>query len=143
LAHYRAQWVLLPLLLLAGVAAWSVAVRLGPAMSLPEAANADAVDYASAVARIYERAGVCRVPARALVRGFLAALTRHLHLRRNALPAEILRAWPEQHPGESGKRLQALLRGVTALRKGDVNERQLLEWSRSFDAFQSEMMRAR
>jgi hypothetical protein len=143
LAYYRAQWVLLPMLLLAGVAAWSVAVRLGPAMSLPEAARADVVDYASAVARIYERAGVRRIPARALVRGFLAALTRHLHLRRNALPAEILRAWQEQHPGESGKRLQALLRGVTALRKGDVRERQLLEWSQSVDAFQSEMMRAR
>ncbi len=143
LAYHRAQWVLLPILLLAGVAAWSVAVRLGPAVSVPQTARADAVDYASAVARIYERAGVRRLPARALVHGFLAALTRHLHLRRNALPAEILRAWQEQHPGASGHRLQTLLRGLTALRKGDVSQRQLLEWSRSFDAFQAEMMRAR
>jgi hypothetical protein len=143
LAYHRAQWVLVPLVLLAGMAAWSVAVRLGPAVSLPGEARADAVDYASAVARIYERAGVRRLPARALVRGFLTALTRHLHLRRNALPAEVLRAWQRQHPGESGQRLQGLLRGVTALRKGDVSEKQLLEWAQAFDGFQTEMMRAR
>jgi hypothetical protein len=143
LAYHHGHWVLVPVLLLAGVAAWSVAVRLGPAAPIPEEARADAVDYASAVARIYQRAGVMRLPARALVRGFLAALTRHLHLRRNALPAEVLRAWQRQHPGESAERLQALLRGVTALRKGDVSERQLLEWSRAFDKFQAEMTRAR
>jgi hypothetical protein len=143
LAYRRAQWVFVPILLLAGVAAWSMAVRLGPAVPVPQEARADAVDYASAVARIYERAGVRRLPARALVRGFLAALTRHLHLRRNALPAEVLRAWQEQHPGESAQRLQALLRGVTALRKGDVSEQELLKWSQAFDAFHREMMRAR
>jgi len=142
LAYHRAQWVLVPIVLLAGVAAWSVAVRLGPAVSVPEAARADAVDYASAVARIYQRAGVVRRPARALVRGFLAALTRHLHLRRNALPAEILRAWQRQHPAESAQRLQGLLRGVTALRRGDVSERQLLEWSQAFDKFQASMVRS-
>jgi hypothetical protein len=143
LAYHRSQWVLVPILLLAGVAAWSVAVRLGPAVAVPEAARADAVDYASAVARIYERAGARRLPARALVRGFLTALTRHLHLRRNALPAEILRAWQEQHPGASGQRLQTLLRAVAALRKGDVSGPQLVQWSRAFDAFQAELMRAR
>jgi hypothetical protein len=132
-----------PVVLLAAVAAWSVAVRLGPAVPLPPQARADAVDYASAVARIYARAGVVRLPARALVRGFLAALTRRLHLRRNALPAEILRAWREQHPGDAGERLQALLRGVAALRKGEVSERQLLEWTQAFDKFQAEMTRAR
>jgi hypothetical protein len=143
LAHYRAHWVLVPIVLLAAVAAWSVAVRLGPAVRVPEEARADAVDYASAVARIYQRAGARRLPARALARGFLAALTRHLHVRRNALPAEILRAWQRQHPGEPAGRLQELLRGVTALRRGDVGERQLLEWSQAFDRFQAEMTRAR
>ncbi len=143
LAYHRAHWVLVPILLLAGVAAWSLGVRLGPAVPRPRPARADAVDYASAVARIYARAGVRRLPARALVRGFLAALTRHLRLRRNALPAEILRAWQEQHPGDSAQRLQGLLRGVTALRRGDVSEQQLLQWSQAFDAFQAEMMRAR
>jgi hypothetical protein len=143
LAYHRAHWVLVPIVLLAAVAAWSVGVRLGPAVPVPQAARADAVDYASAVARIYEKAGVRRLPARALVSGFLAALTRHLRLRRNALPAEILRAWQQQHPGPSGQRLQALLRGVTALRKGDVSEQQLLEWSQAFDKFQAEILRAR
>jgi hypothetical protein len=143
LAYYRAHWVLAPLLLVAGAAAWSLAVRLGPAAPVPEGAHADAVDYASAVARIYQRAGAHRLPARALVSGFLAALTRRLHLRRNALPAEILRAWQEQHSAESARRLQDLLRGLTALRRGDVNDQQLLEWSQAFDKFQAEMTRAR
>jgi hypothetical protein len=39
--------------------------------------------------------------------------------------------------------LQGLLRGANALRRGEVHEVQLLEWSQAFDAFQSEMMRAR
>jgi hypothetical protein len=143
LAVHRAHWVLVPIVLLAAVAAWSVAVRLGPAVSVPEGARADAVDYASAVARIYQRAGARRLPARALARGFLAALTRHLRLRRNALPAEILRAWQRQHPGDSGERLQGLLRGVTALRRGDVSEQKLMEWCQAFDRFQAEMTRAR
>jgi len=143
LAYHRAHWVLVPIGICAGLAAWSLAVRLGPAVSVPEPTRADAVDYASAVARIYARAGVRRLPARALVQGFLGALTRHLRLRRNALPVEVLRAWREQHPGDSGPRLQALLRGVTALRKGDVTAQQLLEWSQAFDRFQREMMRAR
>jgi hypothetical protein len=143
LAFHRAHWVLVPIVLLAAVAAWSVAVRLGPAVSVPEEARADAVDYASAVARIYQRAGARRLPARALTRGFLTALTKHLHLRRNALPAEILRAWQRQHPGDSAGRLQSLLRGVTALRRGEVSEQQLLEWCQAFDRFQAEMTRAR
>jgi hypothetical protein len=143
LTVHRAQWVLVPILLVAAAWAWSLAVRLGPAVPVPEGARADAVDYASAVARIYQRAGAIRLPARALVSSFLAALTRHLRLRRNALPAEILRAWQEQHPAESARRLQELLRGVTALRKGEVSEQDLLKWSQAFDAFQGEMMRAR
>ncbi len=144
LAHNHAQWVLVPIVLLAAVAAWSVAVRLGPAVPVAEEPRADAVDYASAVARIYQRAGARRLAARALARGFVAALTRHLRLRRNALPAEVLRAWQRQHPGgESSGRLQELLRGVTSLRRDDVTERQLLEWTRAFDTFQAEMTRAR
>ncbi len=143
LGAHQAHWVLAPIGICLGLAAWSLAVRLGPAVSLAEATRADAVDYASAVARIYARAGVRRLPARALVQGFLTALTRHLRLRRNALPAEVLHAWQEQHPGDSPARLQGLLRGLTALRKGDVTEPQLLQWAQSFDRFQREMMRAR
>jgi hypothetical protein len=103
----------------------------------------DAVDYASAVARIYERSGARRLPARALVRDFLAALTRHLRLRRNALPAEVLAAWRQRYPDESGQRLQELLRGVSELRRGDVTERRLLYWAQAFDRFQAEVLRVR
>ncbi len=135
LAYHGAHLVLVPVLLAAAAAAWSLAARLGPAVPTPRATRADAVDYASAVARIYERAGARRLPARALVRGFLGALTSHLRLRRNALPAEVLAAWRQQNPGDSGERLQALLRGVSELRKRDVTEPRLLSWSRAFDQF--------
>jgi hypothetical protein len=62
-------------------------------------------------------------------------VTRHLRLRRNALPAEILAAWRKQSPGESTDRLQRLLRGVGELRKGEVSGRQLLSLSQAFDEF--------
>jgi Domain of unknown function (DUF4350) len=143
LASYREHWILGSLLLVVMVAVWGRAVRLGPAVSRAAEQQTDAVDYASAVARIYQRTGVRRLLARALVRGFLSALTKHLHLRRNAIPAEILRAWREQHPGESGERLQNLLRGVSELRKDELTDQQLLEWTRAFDSFLAEMMRAR
>ena len=98
------------------------AVRLGPAMPTPRTSETDAVDYASALARLYQQAGARRRLARTLVRGFLGALTGQLRLRRNALPAEMLSAWRLHDPGPSGERLQALLRGVAELRKGDVTE---------------------
>ena len=143
LAHYGAHWALVPLGWLLLMAGWAVAVRLGPAQPMPPQERADAVDYASAVARIYEQAGVRRLPARALVQGFLAALTHHLHLRRQALPAEILAAWQQQHPGASGQQLQTLLRGLSQLRQGKVSDKQLLAWSQAFDRFQAEVMCAR
>src|SRR5262249_9280307 len=143
LAYHGAHGVLAPLALLLAVAVWSVAVRLGPAVPQAAAHHADAVDYASAVARIYERAGGRRLPARALVRGFLTSLTRHLHLRRNALPAEILAAWRAQHAGASAERLQRLLAGLAPLRKGDVTDRQLLTWPQEFDKCQTEVTSAR
>ena len=75
-------------------------------------------------------------------RGFLGALTGQLRLRRNALPAEVLAAWRLHDPGASGERLQGLLRGVAALRKGDVTEKELLHWSQAFDQFRREMQDA-
>lgn len=141
LAYHNASWVLVPLLVVALAAVWRLGVRLGPAVPTPPDLRADAVDYASAVARIYEKAGVRRLPARALVRGFLGTLTRHLHLRRNALPAEVLAAWRHQHPGDNGERLQALLRGASELRKGDVPEAKLLQWTRAFDEFLASLSR--
>ena len=63
-------------------------------------------------------------------------------MRRNALPAEVLAAWRLHDPGASGERLQGLLRGVAALRKGDVTEKELLHWSQAFDQFRREMQDA-
>jgi hypothetical protein len=106
-------------------------------------ASADAVDYASALALLYRRAGVRQLPARTLARGFLEALTRQLRLKRNALPAEILGAWRRQAPAPSTDQLQKLLRGVGELRKGEVTGRQLLAWSRAFDDFQDQWLKVK
>lgn len=128
----RATLVLVLLVLI--VAGWTWAVRLGPAVPTPITSSADAVDYASALARLYQRTGARRLLARTLVRDFLATLTRHLRLRRQALPAEILAAW-RLHDPSSTERLQRLLRGVGELRRGETTERQLLNWARAFGEF--------
>jgi hypothetical protein len=139
LRYHNLQWTLLPILLVVAVAVWRSAVRLGPAVPTPRGEHADAVDYASAVARIYHHAGARRLLSRALSRGFLASLTRHLRLRRAALPAEILAAWRERYPGESTQRLQELLRGLAQLRKGEASDRRMLAWARAFDDFEREV----
>jgi hypothetical protein len=136
LGHYGQRWALLPLLIVVGVVAWRWMVRLGPAAPTPRTEQTDAVDYASALARLYQRAGSRRLLARTLARGFLGALTKHLRLRRNALPAEILAAWGQYDAGPSMERLKNLLRGVAELRKGEIAERRLLHWTRAFDEFQ-------
>jgi hypothetical protein len=136
LGHYGQRLALVPLLIVVGVVLWRWTVRLGPAVPTPRTEQADAVDYASALARLYRRAGTRRLLARTLARGFLGALTKHLRLRRNALPAEILAAWGQSDAGPSMERLKRLLRGVAELRKGEVTERQLLQWTRAFDEFQ-------
>jgi hypothetical protein len=130
-----------PILVLAvlAVAGWTWAVRLGPAVPAPSPSGADAVDYASALARLYQRTGARRLLARTLVRGFLGTLTRHLRLRRNSVPAEILAAWRLHDPGPSAQRLETLLRGVGELRRGDVSERQLLTWAQAFGQFTREI----
>ncbi len=122
LRYHGEHLLLLPLFLAAGAGLWLWAVRLGPATPTPRTSETDAVDYASALARLYRQAGARRRLARTLARGFLGALTRQLRLRRNALPAEVLAAWRLHDPGPSGERLQGLLRGVAELRKGDVTE---------------------
>ncbi len=129
----RATPILILLVLL--VAGWMGAVRLGPPVPIPKTEGADAVDYASALARLYQKTGTRRLLARTLVRSFLGDLTRHLRLRRNALPAEILAAWRQHDPGSSMTRLQTLLRGVGELRRGDVSDRQLLTWAQAFGQF--------
>jgi hypothetical protein len=143
LRHKDQMWTVVPVLLVLAVGCWCVAVRLGPATPLPREARADAVDYASALARIYQRTGARRLVARTLARSFVASLTRYLRLRRAALPAEILAAWRERHPKESTDRLQGLLRGLASLRTGAVTEAVLLTWCRDFDAFLDEVVHAR
>ncbi len=153
LAYHGEQVTLLPLLAVLVAAGWRWGVRLGPAVPRPRPTAADGVAYASALGRLYQRAGARRLLARALVRGFLGALTRHLRLRRQALPAVILSAWRQQHgrPADPEKprdldpataRLQTLLRGVNELRRGDVGEKQLLAWTRAFDQFREQMEEA-
>jgi hypothetical protein len=141
LGFYGQRWTLLLLLIVLGAAAWTWAVRLGPAVPTPPARTADAVDYASALARLYQKAGASRLLARILARDFLGALTRHLHLRNNALPAVILAGWNQQHPGPSGERLQGLLRGIGELRKGDLGDAQVLAWAGAFDQFLQDMQK--
>jgi hypothetical protein len=141
--RYHGQHLFLaPLFLAIGAALWMWAVRLGPATPTPQTSETDAVDYASALARLYQQAGARRRLARTLARGFLGALTGRLRLRRNALPAEILSAWRQHDPGPSGERLQALLRGVAELRKGDLSDQNLLYWSQGFDQFLQETQAA-
>jgi hypothetical protein len=144
LAYHGERWTLLLLLLVVAVAVWRAAVRLGPAVPQVRTAQADAVDYASGLGRLYQRAGARRRLARALARGFLDAMTRHLRLRRTTLPALILAAWRQRNPGARADapdpttaRLQELLRGVTTLRKGDPTDRDLLTWTKAFDQFLS------
>jgi len=140
LGHYGQRWVLIPPLLVVAAALWRGGVRLGPAVPRPMVSQADAVEYASALGRLYRRTGALREPARALLRDFLAGLTRHLRLRRGALPAEILAAWGQRHPGAATERLQGLLRGLAVLRKGDLSERDLLGWQQAFDQFRFDML---
>lgn len=132
-------WALLPILAATLVGIWALAVRLGPAVPQAAALQADAVAYASALARIYERAGVPQLLSRGLARDFVASLTKHLHLRRSALPAEILAAWRQRQPAEAGQ-VQELLRGIGDLRQRDISERRLFHWVRAFDAFTSRQL---
>src|SRR5258707_7258502 len=52
LGHYGQRWALLPLFIVVGVVAWRWMVRLGPAVPTPRTEQTDAVDYASALARL-------------------------------------------------------------------------------------------
>jgi hypothetical protein len=135
LYYHDQQWTLAAVFLAAAVAAWSLAVRLGPPTPTPRERRADAVDYASAVARIYQLAGVHHLLARGLGRDFLTRLGRLLRLPRRALPAELLAAWRDQHPQQPSRTLEELLRGVSELRQREVPETRLLAWTRAFDRF--------
>jgi hypothetical protein len=140
LEHHGQRIALVPVLLAVLVGVWAVALRLGPARPTPPRSRADAVDYASAAARIYQRAGARRLVARTAARAFLRAVAQHLRIRPGALPAEMLAVWRERHPKASAARLEALLRGANELRKSDLPDRQLLAWARAFDQFENEQL---
>jgi hypothetical protein len=136
LAFHGLQWILLPILLTAVIGAWAVGIRLGPAVPVVSGRQADAVDYASALARIYHRAGTRALLARNLARDFLAAVGRPLGFRRAVVPAELLATWKRRNPGDlSTARLEDLLRTLGELRQTNVTERVLLAWTRGADQF--------
>jgi hypothetical protein len=141
--HYHGQqWILPALGAVLAIAAWGVGLRLGRPVKIPEEKRADAVDYASALARIYERTGAQRMIAATLCRDFLAILTRQLRLPGTSLPAEILAAWRRRNPGRDSQELEALLRGVTALRSHTVAPGPLLTLTKNLDRFKTEVLRA-
>jgi hypothetical protein len=147
LRYHDEQWILAVVILLAGIAAWSAAVRLGKSVPRRLEIRADAVDYANAVARIYERAGARRLLGLALGRDFQMFLVRQLRLRPTALPVDILAAWRSKIAGGKSKpesdRLAELLRGVSELRKESISDRRLLNWMQAFDQFRSELAQRR
>jgi hypothetical protein len=139
LQYYGQQLALVPLVLVVLVAIWAVAIRLGPAVATPHTTGADAVDYASAVARIYHRTGARRILARGLARSFLGRLGKALNTRPSAVPAELLAAWRQRHPKDATGRLDRLLRTVGEMRAGDFTDGQLLAWTQAFDEFEQEL----
>jgi len=155
LRYHDEQWALGAVLLAGAMAAWSVAVRLGKPVPRLVQGRADSLDYASAVARIYQRAGARQALAQALGRDFQMFLVRHLRLKRTALPVDILAAWRDRHGQQvqssdilrpasiapSDTRFAELLRGVNELRKGNVAERRLLSLMQSFDEFRQEIQK--
>jgi hypothetical protein len=140
--HYHNQhWILLQLLVAAGLAVWAVGRRLGPAVPMPVTRRADGVDYASSVARIYEKAEVRPLVAGIYARSFLDSLTRHLRLRRNAEPAEILMTWRQRYDKRSARVLERLLGEAAALRETRVEAARLLRTAQRFDGFLDEYVR--
>jgi hypothetical protein len=138
--YYNLHWLGLQLLAIVGLGVWAAGVRLGPPVRLPRPARADAVDYASAVARIYQRAGVLHETARHIARDFLSALTRYLHLHRTASPGDLVKTWQQRYGAESVKEVASLVESAQDLREPRdpdrrLSRRELLHWARSFDEF--------
>lgn len=140
LRYHGQHWIVLQMLLVFGVVVWGLALRLGPAKATRQISHADGVDYASAVARIYQQAGVRHRLARWLIVDFLNKLTKHLRLRRTATTAQMLAAWKKKTRADGGDALDPLLQGVSRLRQqADTDQqipaKELLHWAREFDAF--------
>jgi hypothetical protein len=132
--HGQMLW-LVQLGLIAVIALWAVAIRLGPPLPLAQGAKADAVDYAGAMARIYQQAGATGWLARNLGREFIDAVKSFLRLRRNASPAEIERTWRQRYPA-SKDRLESLLALAQELEQTEsTSQARLLAAAQAFDEF--------
>jgi len=144
LRYHDQHWVVLNLVLIAGMALWAVGRRLGPAVPMPVTKRADGVDYAGSVARIYQKADARPLVASVLARHFLDTLTRHLRLRRSAEPREILMAWRARYSQESTGRLDRLLEAVERWEDGAAPGREtLLATAQALDAFVEEHVHTR
>ncbi|HYV39560.1 MAG TPA: DUF4350 domain-containing protein [Gemmataceae bacterium] len=135
--YHGQHWLLLQMLLVGGVAWWAVGRRLGPAVAMPVTQRADGVDYASSVARIYEKADARPLAAKILARHFLDTLTQHLRLRRSADSGEIL-ATARQLSGKmtATAELTSLLGAAQDMILGrSLPPDQLLTMSQRFDTF--------
>jgi hypothetical protein len=137
LRFHHQQWALLHLVLVAGLAVWATGRRLGPALPLRPRAQTDGVDFASSVARIYEKADARPLIASVLARHFLDTVTAHLRLRRLASPAEIMATWRQRYPEESARHLEELLRPAEALsaHTAPPETPALMGLAQAFDAF--------
>jgi hypothetical protein len=142
LRYHGQHWVVLQLVLIAAIAVWAVGRRLGPAVTMPVTRRADGVDYASSVARIYEKADVRPLVAGIYARHFLTQLTVHLRLRRTALQGDILTGWRARYGDEGTRELSRLLNAADDLHKARVaSSAQLLTLAQEFDGFLKEHVR--
>lgn len=108
----KLHWIGYQLLCVVGLWLWMSSFRLGNAIRKEKPVQEDAVEYATAAARIYERAGIRSKLAEGMARDFLDRLTKHLRLRRNVGEQEILSAMQRRHGPEMTQELAPLLKKV-------------------------------
>ena len=142
LRYHDLHWLAIQLALLVALGMWAAAVRLGPALPRPAPPSEDTVDFASGVARIYQRAGVVQRMANHISRDFSDRITRILRLKRNASTEEILRTWKARHDEASTRELSELIHKTEELRDGlganrELSRQELLYWVKRFDRFLS------
>jgi hypothetical protein len=144
LRYHGQHWIILQLVLVALMALWANGRRLGPATPIPVTKTADGVDYASSVARIYQKAEVRPLVAGILARHFFGGVTGHLRLRRSAPCVEILAEWRQRHGERSAHVLGHLLDAAEDLRNGrKVGSEQLLGLAQRFDSFLTQQVRSK
>jgi hypothetical protein len=142
LRYHNQQGVVLHLVLVAAMASWSIGRRLGPAVPMPITRQADGVDYASSVARIYHKADARPLVAVIMARSFLDALAVSLRLRRNVPTHEMVTAWRQRHGDGAVRELGHLLDGAEDLLGGRAaSSAQLLDMTQRFDAFLNDHVR--